>query len=248
MSKAPRDDWQEEGVAKRAGLPAGANTRFPSASRQCRPLNYAHTPRSATHPAFNTPRTHGTRDGPTEPVTHQRPRSRNTDRQPHLAVRVMTLEAIRYRSGSLQILNQLLLPRETVYDEIRSVRDGYEAIKSMKVTLQQRARPTASLPGSVRVWAPGWRSFVSDRSSGSRFVRAGACVICITCAWSKVTENMCLCWRKLPDYIVGIVSLTLLINPSWPLIYRNNDDDDDDHLKLGWRIVRIRTRSLYLCI
>lgn len=54
--------------------------------------------------------------------------------QPHL-IRVMTLEAIRYRPGSLQILNQLLLPHETVYDEIRSVRDGYEAIKSMKVTL-----------------------------------------------------------------------------------------------------------------
>lgn len=132
-------------MAKRAGLPAGANTRFPSASRQCRPLNYAHTPRSETHPAFSTPRTHGTRDGPTEPVTHQRPRSRITNRQPHLAVRVMTLEAIRYRSGSLQILNQLLLPRETVYDEIRSVRDGYEAIKSMKV----RGAPAIAIVGCL---------------------------------------------------------------------------------------------------
>lgn len=46
---------------------------------------------------------------------------------------VMTLEAIRYRAGSLQILNQLLLPHQTVYDEIRSVQDAYEAIKSMKV-------------------------------------------------------------------------------------------------------------------
>lgn len=44
----------------------------------------------------------------------------------------MTLEAIRYRAGSLQILNQLLLPHETVFDEIRSVQDGYEAIKTMK--------------------------------------------------------------------------------------------------------------------
>ncbi|KAG9337403.1 hypothetical protein JZ751_028824 [Albula glossodonta] len=34
----------------------------------------------------------------------------------------MTLEAIRYRPGSLQILNQLLLPQESVFDEIRSVR------------------------------------------------------------------------------------------------------------------------------
>lgn len=46
---------------------------------------------------------------------------------------VMTLEAIRYRTGSLQILNQLLLPHQTVYDDIRSVQDAYEAIKSMKV-------------------------------------------------------------------------------------------------------------------
>ncbi|CAB1344338.1 unnamed protein product [Coregonus sp. 'balchen'] len=44
----------------------------------------------------------------------------------------MTLEAIRYRAGSLQILNQLLLPHETVFDEVRTVQDGYEAIKSMK--------------------------------------------------------------------------------------------------------------------
>lgn len=50
----------------------------------------------------------------------------------------MTLEAIRYRAGSLQILNQLLLPRETVYEEIRSVQDGYEAIKSMKVRKEQQ--------------------------------------------------------------------------------------------------------------
>lgn len=50
----------------------------------------------------------------------------------------MTLEAIRYRAGSLQILNQLLLPRETVHEEIRSVQDGYEAIKSMKVSKEHQ--------------------------------------------------------------------------------------------------------------
>lgn len=53
----------------------------------------------------------------------------------------MTLEAIRYRAGSLQILNQLLLPHQTVYDELRSVQDAYEAIKSMKV----RELPSLSL-------------------------------------------------------------------------------------------------------
>lgn len=45
----------------------------------------------------------------------------------------MTLEAIRYRAGSLQILNQLLLPHQTAYEELRSVQDAFEAIKCMKV-------------------------------------------------------------------------------------------------------------------
>lgn len=57
----------------------------------------------------------------------------------------MTLEAIRYRAGSLQILNQLLLPHQTVYDEIRSVQDGYEAIKSMKV----RGAPAIAIVGCL---------------------------------------------------------------------------------------------------
>lgn len=53
----------------------------------------------------------------------------------------MTLEAIRYRAGSLQILNQLLLPHESVYDEIRTVQDGYDAIKAMKASLQTSVCP-----------------------------------------------------------------------------------------------------------
>ncbi|KAA8595146.1 hypothetical protein FQN60_012281 [Etheostoma spectabile] len=57
----------------------------------------------------------------------------------------MTLEAIRYRSGSLQILNQLLLPHKTAYDEIRSVQDAYEAIKSMKV----RGAPAIAIVGCL---------------------------------------------------------------------------------------------------
>uniref|UniRef100_A0AAY5LCJ7 Methylthioribose-1-phosphate isomerase n=1 Tax=Esox lucius TaxID=8010 RepID=A0AAY5LCJ7_ESOLU len=57
----------------------------------------------------------------------------------------MTLEAIRYRAGSLQILNQLLLPHETVFDEVRTVQDGYEAIKSMKV----RGAPAIAIVGCL---------------------------------------------------------------------------------------------------
>ncbi|TNM85431.1 hypothetical protein fugu_007702 [Takifugu bimaculatus] len=57
----------------------------------------------------------------------------------------MTLEAIRYRAGSLQILNQLLLPHQTVYDDLRSVQDAYEAIKSMKV----RGAPAIAIVGCL---------------------------------------------------------------------------------------------------
>lgn len=146
------------------------------------------------HPAFNTPRIHRTRNGPTEPVTHRRQRSREY-LQPHL-IRVMTLEAIRYRSGSLQILNQLLLPHETVYEEIRSVQDGYEAIKSMKVRQARstdplprfRSRTSEHLAAQRRVEVPLCRIRARGRAL---FVRVHVCVcsckICITCAWHKVT-------------------------------------------------------------
>jgi len=45
----------------------------------------------------------------------------------------MGLEAIRYQRGKLQILNQLLLPMQSVYEDIRGVEDGWNAIKLMKV-------------------------------------------------------------------------------------------------------------------
>jgi len=44
----------------------------------------------------------------------------------------MVLEAIRYKPGSLQILNQLKLPHQEEYDEVRSAEDGWHAIKEMR--------------------------------------------------------------------------------------------------------------------
>ena len=44
-----------------------------------------------------------------------------------------TLKAIKYRRGSLEVLNQLLLPWESVYEEVKGVEDGHAAIKTMKV-------------------------------------------------------------------------------------------------------------------
>ncbi|XP_053245960.1 methylthioribose-1-phosphate isomerase [Podarcis raffonei] len=57
----------------------------------------------------------------------------------------MSLEAIRYRRGSLQILNQLLLPQQSLYEEIGSVEDGWRAIRAMKV----RGAPAIAIVGCL---------------------------------------------------------------------------------------------------
>eukprot|EP00058_Branchiostoma_floridae_P005121 XP_002590609.1 hypothetical protein BRAFLDRAFT_83750 [Branchiostoma floridae] len=44
----------------------------------------------------------------------------------------MSLQAIRYKRGELQLLNQLLLPDRTEYEDIKTVEDGWRAIKEMK--------------------------------------------------------------------------------------------------------------------
>ncbi|KAG0050969.1 S-methyl-5-thioribose-1-phosphate isomerase [Gryganskiella cystojenkinii] len=44
-----------------------------------------------------------------------------------------TLQAIRYQRGSLEIIDQLLLPHETLYIPITTLQLGHDAIKTMKV-------------------------------------------------------------------------------------------------------------------
>lgn len=46
---------------------------------------------------------------------------------------MMTLEAIRYDGRSLSILNQLILPSESVYEEVQTSEDAWTAIRNMKV-------------------------------------------------------------------------------------------------------------------
>ena len=46
----------------------------------------------------------------------------------------MSLLAIDYKRGELKILNQLLLPEQSVYEDISSVEDGWKAIRTMKVS------------------------------------------------------------------------------------------------------------------
>ncbi|GAN06082.1 translation initiation factor [Mucor ambiguus] len=43
-----------------------------------------------------------------------------------------TLEAIKYTRGDLRILNQLVLPHETIFETVLNVQNGHAAIKTMK--------------------------------------------------------------------------------------------------------------------
>lgn len=42
------------------------------------------------------------------------------------------MEAIKYTPGHLQILDQLALPHETIFESVKTVQDGHAAIKTMK--------------------------------------------------------------------------------------------------------------------
>ena len=44
-----------------------------------------------------------------------------------------TLEAIRYKDGVLEILDQLLLPSQTKYERVKSVEDAWKVIQTMRV-------------------------------------------------------------------------------------------------------------------
>ncbi|OTA22054.1 hypothetical protein BTJ68_14956 [Hortaea werneckii EXF-2000] len=44
----------------------------------------------------------------------------------------MVLQAVKYKPGSLEILNQLKLPHQEEYDAVRSAEDGWHAIKEMR--------------------------------------------------------------------------------------------------------------------
>uniref|UniRef100_A0A182PGR2 Methylthioribose-1-phosphate isomerase n=1 Tax=Anopheles epiroticus TaxID=199890 RepID=A0A182PGR2_9DIPT len=57
----------------------------------------------------------------------------------------MTLEAIKYKSGQLQILDQLLLPAESKYIPIDGVKDGWNAIHKMQV----RGAPAIAIVGCL---------------------------------------------------------------------------------------------------
>ena len=48
----------------------------------------------------------------------------------------MSLEAIKYSPGHLEILNQLLLPHQSVYEKVENTEDGWMVIREMKARLR----------------------------------------------------------------------------------------------------------------
>ncbi|PSN42191.1 Methylthioribose-1-phosphate isomerase [Blattella germanica] len=57
----------------------------------------------------------------------------------------MTLKSIKYESGKLEILNQLLLPTQSQYIEVKGVEDGWRAIHKMQV----RGAPAIAIVGCL---------------------------------------------------------------------------------------------------
>nr|XP_033781460.1 methylthioribose-1-phosphate isomerase [Geotrypetes seraphini] len=57
----------------------------------------------------------------------------------------MSLESVRYSRGSLAVLNQLLLPHESRYEPVASVKEAWEVIRSMKV----RGAPAIAIVGCL---------------------------------------------------------------------------------------------------
>ena len=45
----------------------------------------------------------------------------------------MALLAIDYKASHLRVLNQLMLPQASVYDEVNTVEDAWTCIRAMKV-------------------------------------------------------------------------------------------------------------------
>ena len=72
----------------------------------------------------------------------------------------MVLEAIRYRKGSLQILNQLKLPHQEEYDEISNAEDGWYAIKEMRT----RGAPAIAIVAALSLAVELQTSTISDKA------------------------------------------------------------------------------------
>ncbi|XP_029440613.1 methylthioribose-1-phosphate isomerase [Rhinatrema bivittatum] len=78
----------------------------------------------------------------------------------------MSLESVRYSRGSLAVLNQLLLPRESRYEPISGVREAWEAIRAMKV----RGAPAIAIVGCLSLAVELHRAEAKEKEQLLTFV------------------------------------------------------------------------------
>lgn len=72
----------------------------------------------------------------------------------------MVLEAIRYKAGQLQILNQLKLPHQLEYDDIESAEDAWHAIREMRT----RGAPAIAIVAALSLAAELQHEKISDQA------------------------------------------------------------------------------------
>ncbi|KNC97077.1 S-methyl-5-thioribose-1-phosphate isomerase [Spizellomyces punctatus DAOM BR117] len=83
-----------------------------------------------------------------------------------------TLEAIRYKKGSLEILDQLLLPFATVFEQVKGVEDGHRVIKTMKVRGAPAIAIVAALSLAVELHSTALVGKLSTAPSIQEFVHS----------------------------------------------------------------------------
>lgn len=69
------------------------------------------------------------------------------------------LEAIKYKNGKLEILDQLKLPGEVKYIKIKGVEDGWTCINKMQV----RGAPAIAIVGSLSLVVEMWNEMFTDK-------------------------------------------------------------------------------------
>ncbi|XP_002733184.1 methylthioribose-1-phosphate isomerase-like [Saccoglossus kowalevskii] len=78
----------------------------------------------------------------------------------------MSLESIHYKTGSLKILNQRLLPTKSVYEEIHTIQDAWDAIKTMMV----RGAPAIAIVGALTLAVELIKQQFESKTKLSEFV------------------------------------------------------------------------------
>ncbi len=92
----------------------------------------------------------------------------------------MSLEAIKYSKGSLEILDQLLLPVQSKYLAVKGVEDGWKVINKMQVCVNKKQtknifsfrsdKKKNSLQSSTKKRRKKFRNILTYRKSPIRII------------------------------------------------------------------------------